>query len=161
MEQHTTDDPTPPGYFRLEELEVFQSAEGRVLDGVNYYLWLNQSDREVPYRFLYALELIFEAGSPLLLSSGDDSESIRLIEAKTLVETARQLQKLHNQLLIQHVPAGDFPLWQELVGLPLLGIHLTKDDTGLYQNDALLLDFGKQRILVQLSDQDGLALGKM
>lgn len=153
------DDYTPPDCFRLEELETFQSFEGQLLADVNYYLWLNQADDDaIPYRFLYTLELVFDSNDSLLLSSGEDSEAIRVIAAETLLETARQLQRLHGKISIQRLSAGAQPLWQPAIGKTLEGIRLSRNEAGLYLNDALLLDFGKRRILVQLSEKEGLEI---
>ena len=163
MEKHThTEDTTPPDCFRMEELEIFQSFENQVLVDINYYLWLNQaeSEAETPLRFLYALELVFDSNETLLLSSGEDTEAIRLIDAASLVDTARQLQALHGKVLIQRVSAVAQPLWQGAAGKLLEGIHLSRNEAGLYRNDAMLFDFGSKRILLQLSEREGLELGE-
>ncbi len=128
---------------------------------VNYYLWLNQpGEGSAPRRFLYTLELVFENAGALLLSSGEDSEAICLIGAEELVETARRLQQLHGKALIQRVPAGVQPLWRESVGKVLTSIRLSRNDAGLFLNDALLLDFGERRILVRLGEREGLLAGE-
>lgn len=161
MEKHThTDDPTPPECFRMEELEMFQSFENQTLVDVNYYLWLNrgESEEELPIRFLYALELLFESNESLMLSSGEDSEAIRIINAESLVNTARQLQELHEKVLIQRVSAVAQPLWEGVAWKVLEAIHLSRNEAGLYLNDAVLLDFGSKRILVRLSEREGLEL---
>lgn len=154
-------DPTPPGCFRLEELESFQSCETQVLVDVNYYLWLNRTDADLPpLRFLYCLELVFEDRGALLLSSGEDSEAIRVLSPEALIKTARQLQTLHGQVSIQRISAGAFPLWEPVMGRYLEAIRLTKNEAGLYLNDALLLDFGVRQILIQLSQKEGLEVGE-
>ncbi len=161
MEKHIhTDDPTPPDCFRIEELEIFQSLESQTLVDVNYYLWLNQAEMEgvAPMRFLYALELLFESNASLILSSGEDSAAIRLIDAASLLATAKQLQDLHGKVLIQRISALAQPLWEGVVWKVLEGIHLSKSEVGLYHNDALLLDFGSKHIMVNLSAQEGLEL---
>jgi len=139
---------------------MFQSFETQILVDVNYYLWLNQaeSEAEVPLRFLYALELLFESNESLMLSSGEDSASIRLIHAESLLNTARQLQALHGKVLIQRVSAVAQPLWQGVSGKMLEAIHLSRNEAGLYHNDAMLLDFGSKRILLRLSEREGLEL---
>jgi len=154
-------DPTPPGCFRLEELQILQSFENQLTADANYYLWLNRpQEGSAPQRFLYALELVFDNAGSLLLSSGEDSEAIRLIEAEELVETARRLQQLHGQAVIQRVPAGGQPLWRGFIGKTLSGIRLSRNEAGLFLNDALLLDFGERRILVRLAEREGLLAGE-
>lgn len=151
---------TPPDCFRLEELEALQSVENQTLVDVNYYLWLNQAETdEAPYRFLYYLELVFDDQSTLLLTSGDDSEAIRVSDAEALVKTAEALRRLHGKVIIQRVNAGSLPLWHGLIGQTLEAVRLSRNEEELYRNDALLLDFGGRKVLVQLSDKEGLLVG--
>lgn len=153
-------DPTPPDCFCLEELQAFQSFETQALVDVNYYLWLNNTQTDaLPYRFLYCLELIFDRNGALLLSSGEDSTSIRIISAEGLIETARALQSLHEKISIQRVNGGALPLWEPAVGQALQAVRLSRHESGLYLNDALVLDFGATQILIQLSPKEGLELG--
>lgn len=157
----THHDPTPPDCFRLEELETLQSFENQALRDVNYYLWLNRAEAgSAPLRFLYALELVFEQPEALLLSSGEDSEAIRLIAPETLIDTARRLQTLHGRVSVQRVSAGAFSLWQPVVGRTLEGIRLSKTENGLYLNDMVMLDFGFRRVMVQISGKEGLEVGE-
>lgn len=160
QKDESTPSPVPPDCFALDELEQFKSVENQALVDVNYYLWFNQKDSgPVPQRFLYVLELIFEGTSTLLLSSGEDSLAIRLVAPEMLIRTAQQLQTLHGQPALQRMRAGTFALWQPLVGEELQAIRLSKSENGLYLNDALVLDFGSQQILVQLSPKEGLEIG--
>jgi hypothetical protein len=144
--------PARPDCFTRAEIEIFQSLEGQLLQGVTYYLWLHTAEgsKAQPYRFLYALELLFESGASLLVSCGEDSESIRVITAESLLETAASLQALHGQAVIQRVVRDAQGIWQGSMGQELTAIRLSKHNTGLYRNDALLLDFGKQAIVVEL-----------
>lgn len=154
-------DPTPPDCFRLEDLEVFQSCEQQTLADVNYYVWLNHLEAgEAPLRFLYCLELVFEDREALLLSSGEDSEAVRILSPEALIKTAQQLQTLHHRVSIQRISAGAFPLWQPAVGHLLQAIRLSRGDDGLFLNDAVLLDFGVRQILVGLHPKEGLELGE-
>ena len=147
--------PTPPDCFRQQELETFQAFENQTLGTVHYYLWPANPEPA----FLYALELYFENGETLLLSSGESTEAIRLISAESLVETARKLQEIHGQALLQRMVANVQPLWQGAIGQELAAIQLSRHESGLYRNDALLLDFGAKQIFLQLSEKDGLELG--
>jgi hypothetical protein len=150
----------PPDCFTLEDLQAFQALEGMTLEAVQYYLWLHPTKQtDQPQRFLYALELLFEDGGALLLSSGEDSEAIRRIRAADLVGTASRLHDLHGKALIQRVQASPQPLWKPCIGQPLLGIRLSANEEGLYYNDMLLLDFENDTILLQLNDRGGLLVG--
>ena len=152
-------EPTPPDCFCLEELQAFQSFETQVLADVNYYFWLNSTRADnAPDRFLYAVEFIFEQQGALLLSSGEDSTAIRIISAETLIQTARDLQTLHGQVSVQRANTSTLPIWATAVGQALHAIRLSRNEDGLYFNDALVLDFGTPQILLRLSPQDGLEI---
>jgi hypothetical protein len=152
---------TPPDCFQLEELQVLQSFEGQLLDDVNYYLWLNQADDDsLPYRFLYALECLFDNQEALLVSVDEESTALRIVTAETLVKTFEAAQALHGKISLQRVNAGSFPIWEPAVGRKLEAIRLTRGDDGLYLNDALLLDFGEYAVLVRLSLQEGVEVLK-
>ncbi len=156
QENPRLNDPTPPDCFRQADLELFQLFESRVLQTVNYYLWPSNPAAAM----LYALELYFDNGETLLLSSGEDSESIQVISVEALVETARKLQEIHGQAILQRMVANAQPLWNGAVGEVLEAIQLSRHERGLYRNDALLFDFGKKKILLQLSQKEGLELGE-
>jgi len=149
-------DPTPPDCFRQAEVEAFQTFEAQILATVNYYLWRASSKTS----FLYAVELYFENGETLLLSSGESSETIQIISAEDLVGTAKKLQSLHGEALIQRIVANVQPLWRDVVGAALLEIRLARHESGLYHNDALLLNFGEKQIMLELGEKDGLVLGE-
>lgn len=153
---HNPHDPTPADCFRQSELEAFQSFESQTLATVNYYLWRSSSKSA----FLYALELYFENGETLLLSSGESSDAIRIISAESLVETARKLKELHGEALIQRIVANVQPLWKDVIGSTLAGIRLSRQEgNDLYSNDAMLLDFEEKQIMLELSEKEGLELG--
>lgn len=158
---------TPPDCFKQTEVETFQLFENQLLKAVNYYVWLvnpnaEQHSGNAPANpgFLYALELYFGHGETLLLSSGENSESIGVISAESLVGTAQKLREMHGGALIQRIQANDQPLWAGAVGKSLQGVRLSRHENGLYNNDVLLLDFGRKQILIQLSLREGLELGE-
>ncbi len=153
-QQH--DDPTPSDCFRQSEVETFQAFEGQKLQTVNYYLWrANQRSS-----FLHAIELYFVNGETLLLSSGESSDAIQIIGAEALVQTAQKLKEMHGEALIQRIVADIQPLWRDVIGASLQEILLTRNEAGLYSNEALLFDFGEKQIMLELSEKEGLELGE-
>lgn len=155
QENLPTNTPIPSDCFRQSEVEAFQTFEHQALESVNYFLWR----RNAKSSFLYALELCFKSGEALLLSSGEDSDGIRIITAENLVTTATKLKELHGEALIQRIAANIQPLWREIIGAVLQEIRLTRHESGLYHNDALLFDFGETQILLEWSGKEGLILG--
>lgn len=147
-------DRTPDQCFRQEEVESFLGFEDQRLDAVYYYIWPDEAGGGI----LFALELIFESGERLLLSAGEDSEAIRIIGSETLMDTARKLQELHARPVLQRMMANAQPLWQQAAGEILQAIRLSRHESGLYSNDALMLDFGQKGIVLQISERGGLEL---
>ncbi len=149
-------DPTPPDCFRQTEVEAFQLFENQQLGTVHYYLWRQNAKSA----FLYAIEFYFENGETLLLSSGENSDGIRMITPADLVATASKLQALHGEAMIQRLVANVQPLWRDIIGASLQEIQLTRNESGLYSNDAILFDFGATQIMLELSEKHGLELGE-
>jgi hypothetical protein len=160
MENHDHSQVTiPADCFTLAELETFQSFAGQILTDVNYYVWLNHADQgNVPLRFLYFLELTFETNEALLITSGEDSSAIKVSDAGTLVKTAETLRSLHGQVVIQRVSAGNLDTWKPAIGQALASVNLTRNEEGLYYNDALQFDFNVRRVEIYLSKHEGLEL---
>ncbi len=150
-----SNNPPPPDCFRQEEVELFQSLENEKLVRVDYFPWLNlgENAQAQPYRFLLALELVFESGNSLLLSSGEDSEAMQVISAEKLLEIANRLQQLHGQATIQRLSRSEQGFWPNLIGEALQSIQLSKHENGLYRNDALLLDFGISGVVLKLLEE--------
>jgi hypothetical protein len=94
----------------------------------------------------------------LFVSSGEDSEAIRVVDAATVVKTAAALRALHQTETIEQIQAGNQPIWQPFIGKTLEAIRLSKHASGLYSNDAILLDFITESIIVALSPDYGLTL---
>lgn len=165
--QTRTQPALPSDCFNEREVGTFQLFENQTLELVNYYVWQANSNATQGSAtsadtsgFLYALELYFGHGETLLLSSGENSDAIGVISAESLVGTAQKLREMHGHALIQRIPANNSALWSEAMGQILLGVQLSRHESGLYSNDVLLLDFGSKRILVQLSMREGLELGE-
>jgi len=62
--------------------------------------------------------------------------------------------------MIQRIVANMQPLWRDVIGVSLLEIQLTRHESELYSNEAILFDFGSTQILLELSEKDGLELGE-
>lgn len=156
-EHHSTTDPTPEGCFSLDEISAFQSVTGEILADVNYYFWFNVNTPD--QRFLYYVEILFQSDNALILSSGEDSEAIRVTDAMSLIQQARTLMERNTGTpAIRQLNASESALWKPLLGKALDGIHLTKNEAGLYDNDAMLLVFDGVQRIIALHPGGGLAI---
>ncbi len=146
---------TPPDCFTLEAVEAFQSFEGRTLVSAKYYVWKSLSGSA---DLLYALELRFQEGESLIISSGEDSEALQIIDAATLVATANRAQQLNGQPVFDAYDAMQQSIWKGCADRNLVAIRLSKNEEGLYLNDALMLDFDGQQLIVGLHERGGMRI---
>lgn len=147
--------------FALEELKILKSFDGRLLTGVEYYLWANEPrPSDARCEFLMGLKMIFEGDHPLVLTSGENSLAIGVTNPGFMAQLAEKLQKVNQQPVIRRISAGQQPIWQGLIGKVMQGIHLSRHSVlEGYANDALLFDFDQRKLLVKLSDKEGLEAG--
>ena len=81
-----------------------------------------------------------------------------MLQADTLAQIALQLEAVNGAAVINSMAASAQPIWQAAVGTVLKSIQLSRHENGLYRNDALLLEFETTRVVVALSEQEGLDL---
>jgi hypothetical protein len=154
------DDAPPPDCFLLEEIQALLAFQQQRFTGVRYYIWHNQPEAgAMPHRFLYAVELLFDGNESLFLTSGEDSEAIRLATADNIAAVADKLRQLHGKPVLLSITATGQPLWRDVAGKQLQAIRLSRNEAGWYLNDAVLLDFGPQSILLRLTERGGLLAG--
>lgn len=144
----------PDGHFTLSELEIFRQVENATLEGVDYYIWLDTEAEQPVWRFLLAIELrMGEAGS-VIVSAGEDTDAVRVIQQEELLKTAAALYKIHGKPVIQRASRDHQIPWNGLINSTLQAIRLSKSEEGYYLNDALMLDFGDTGLIIALN-QDG------
>jgi hypothetical protein len=152
----------PADCFKLEEVELLQSFDGKVLTDVEYYVWMHaHRSEQIHYQFLLCLELVFDSETSLLLTSGENSMSISVTNAAELSKMADRLKKINGIPLIRRVNVNVHSLWNLLIGTPLNSIQLSRHPASeYYANDAVLFDFGAKRILLCLGIKEGLELSE-
>lgn len=144
----------PDGHFTLDELQAFQGAENAALEGVDYYIWLDTEAGQPVWQFLLAIELrLGEAGS-IIISAGEDTDAIRVIQPDALLKTASALFQIHGRPVIQRASRDHQAPWKDLMNRTLQAVRLSKAENGYYLNDALMLDFGETSLVIALN-QDG------
>jgi hypothetical protein len=148
--------------FQQEEIEVLKSFDGQTLTYVAYYVWMHAAQSgEAGPGFLLCLELIFEDQNTLLLTSGENSLAIAVTTPAQFVQLAEKLRQINGKPVVQRIAALQQPLWQAAIGQPLKSILLSPHpDHAYYSNDALVFDFGFQRIYLHIGAKEGLELGR-
>ncbi len=144
----------PDGHFTLSELEIFRQIENATLEGVDYYIWLDTEAEQPVWRFLLAIELrMGEAGS-VIVSAGEDTDAVRVVQQEELLKTAAALYKIHGKPVIQRASRDHHIPWNRQINSTLQAVRLSKSEEGYYLNDALMLDFGDTGLIIALN-QDG------
>lgn len=148
---------TPDGCFSLEDITTFRALDGEKLADANYYFWTDAEKGD--QRFLFFLEILFVSEQALILTSGEDTDAIRIVEAMDVINKAKELMARNDHKpAMQQMNATASGIWQPFAGQPLQSVRLSKNEEGLYLNDAILLDFGTGGIIVALHDKGGLAI---
>ncbi|MEO5641930.1 MAG: hypothetical protein ABIQ40_01290 [Bacteroidia bacterium] len=135
-------------YFETEELFELKAVEQKTLSRVIYHLWQNKINPEETFEFLDKLELIFTDGKKLFLSASEDTPP-GIIVLKDFDAEKNRLLLLHEfQGKIDHTSEEltENGLWAILVGQKLLKVGVIDEGDNCYLNDAVLLDFGDEKM---------------
>ena len=141
----------PPDCFAQEELEAFLALEHLLLENVFYYV--------VPaptMSYLHAIEMVFAGYGPVVLAADAEEPAIRVLAQEALLEAAYGVQA--QGLTMERHTAKASALWASALGTPLMGVLLSKNEDGLSLNDALVLQFKDERLLVSLHETAGLSV---
>ncbi|MFM7152653.1 MAG: hypothetical protein ACKOZV_00850 [Bacteroidota bacterium] len=144
----------PDGHFTLAELQIFQKAENTTLEGVDYYIWLDTESEQPVWQFLLAIELKLGEAGAVIVSAGEDTDAIRVIQQEELLKTAAALFRIHGKPVIQRASRDHQAPWNWVMNSVLQAVRLSRGDEGHYLNDALMLDFGDKGLVIALN-QDG------
>jgi hypothetical protein len=144
----------PEGHFTLGELQTFQRAENTTLEGVDYYIWLDTGAEQPVWQFLHAIELKLGESGTVIISAGEDTDAIRVIQQEELLKTASALYRMHGKPVIQRASRDHQAPWSGVMNSVLQAVRLSKSEEGHYLNDALMLDFGDTGLIIALN-QDG------
>lgn len=150
-----TEKEIPDGYFTLGELEVFQRIENSMLEGVDYYIWLDADAGQPEWKLLHAIELQLVGGESVILCAGEDTDAIRMVMQDELLRTASALYKIHGKPVLQRASRDHQSPWNNLMNTPILAVRLSRGDEGYYLNDALMLDFGDTGLIIALNQEGG------
>lgn len=145
----------PDGHFTLAELQIFQRAENATLEGVDYYIWLDTEAEQPVWKFLLAIELRMGAAGSVIISAGEDTDAIRVIQQEELLKTASALYRVHGKPVIQRASRDHQAPWTAVMNNVLQAVRLSKSEEGHYLNDAMMLDFGETGLVIALNQERG------
>ena len=135
-------------YFNFEDLTALKSLEKKTLSRVIYHNWLNKINPQEIFEFLDKLELIFSDKTKIVLSASEETPPGIFIE-KDFDAEKNKLLLLHQfsgKIDFQSEELTDNPLWKILIGKKLLKVGVVDEGDNCYLNDAVLLDFGDEKM---------------
>jgi hypothetical protein len=135
-------------YFDTEDIFDLKAAERKTLKSVIYHIWQNKFKTGETFEFLDKLELIFTDNSRLVLSASEDNEPGIIV--------VRDFDAEKNRLLLLHEFGGKIDhvsedlssnaLWEPMIGRKLESVGVVDEGDNCYLSDALLLDFGNEKM---------------
>jgi len=135
-------------YFSFEDLRDLKAIEKRKLSRVYYHYWQNKTNPGEPFEFLDKLELKFSDGSCIVLSATED-DTPGIVVMRDYDAEKNRLMLLHQfggRIDLRTEELTDNPLWSLLVGKLLETVGVVDDGDNCYRNDAVLLDFGDEKM---------------
>jgi hypothetical protein len=140
---------TPSGCFPLNALQRLQAVEHASLAAVFYHVRTSPDGAQ-----LLALELVTDDNTTIVLGSEHDEPAISVMEPQEWLDNASKVLEP-----LQRHAAVNSPLWKAVMHQTIRGILLSRNEDGLALNDALVIDFGSEKRIVQIEKTAGLAIG--
>ena len=146
-------------HFTDEQLKNITSAEGKVLQKVVIYFWVNRFNPEAHVDLIDNVELFFTDDTSLVITCNEDSDGINILNDFNLEEEKALLKaEFGDKIKIIPIDASTTKMWTDVIGETILSIDLSKDGDN-YINDAIILNFGiKEKRTIGISPSDGLII---
>ncbi|MBS1634678.1 MAG: hypothetical protein JST26_02070 [Bacteroidetes bacterium] len=149
---------TSAKHFSPEMLAILLAAEGKVISGIVCYFWVNRINPNDAVELIDNFELKFTDGSHVVISCNEENEGIAVFNNFSLADEQAELEKnFGNKIRIIPVDASKTQMWTDIPGKVLESVDLTRDGEH-YLNDSVLLNFGDEKRIIQLSPADGLII---
>ncbi len=137
-----------PEYFSFEDLDALKSLEKRKLSRVLYHYWVNKTKPGEIFEFLDKLELGFSDGTKVVLSANEE-EPAGIFIVRDYDGEKDRLMLLHEfggRIDMRSEDLADNALWAPVVGRTLEAVGVVDDGDNCFRNDAVLLDFGEEKM---------------
>jgi hypothetical protein len=146
-------------HFTDEQLKNISSAEGKTLQKVVIYFWVNRFNPEAHVDLIDNAELFFTDETSLVITCNEDSDGINILNDFNLAEEKALLKaEFGDKIKIIPIDASTTKMWTDVIGETILSIDLSKDGDN-YINDTIILNFGiKEKRTIGISPSDGLII---
>lgn len=143
-----------------QTLYKLNEIQGKCLQFVICYLWINQINPKEPIDLIDAVEFIFSDGDKITLSGNEYQEGLIFVnydfeQQKNLIE-----KEFQGKIKIYKVNASNTDMWKDVIDQKIINIRLTKDQTSnQYLSDEIIMEFeNKEMRLIQVHPIDGVIL---
>lgn len=144
--------------FSDEELKKITSIEGKTLEQVICYIWVNKTDPNAIVELIDNVELRFADHTHLVISCNQDVEGLTVSDDFDYRQEQVQLdQEFGGKIRIIPVDASKTKMWEDVPGKVLESVDVTREGND-YLSDSIVLNFEKEKRIISLSPLDGLII---
>lgn len=145
-------------HFTDQQLRLLSSAEGKTLQKVIIYFWVNRLNPEAQIDLIDNVELVFSDSSSLVITCNDESTGINVIDDFNFEEEKAALKaEFGDKIRIIPIDASTTKMWTDVIGESIEAVELSREGEQ-FLNDALILNFGTEKRTVGISPNDGLII---
>lgn len=143
-----------------ESLTALHSAQGKVLEKVICYLWVNQINPEQPIDIIDTIEFIFTDQYRLAITGNEAQEGLAVVQYDFDEQKKWIDQTFNGKVKIFKIDASKTSMWQGVISQMLIKVKLTKDkNTNQYYSDEAVLEFeNKEMRVLKVHPLDGIIL---
>lgn len=143
-------------HFSDHQLRLLSSAEGKTLQKVVIYFWVNRLNPEAQIDLIDNVELVFADGSALVLTCNEDSSGLEVLADFNFEEEKAALKaQFGDKIRIIPIDASTTKMWTDVIGENIEAVELSKEGEQ-FLDDALILNFGLEKRSIGISPTDGL-----
>ncbi len=144
--------------FNNHQLKLLTEAEGKTLQKVIIYFWVNKLNATENVELIDNVKLLFTDNTYLMLTCNEESNGIDLLDFFDFDQEKQRLkEEFGDKIRLIPIDASSTKMWQDVMGQTLEAVELSKNGEE-YLDDALILSFGIEKRTVGISELDGLII---
>ncbi len=145
--------------FSNNELQLFKSIEGKIVDKVFIYFWVNNFNVNDKLELIVNFEMLFTDQSHIHINLNEECTEISITKTFELEAQNKELElEFQSKIKIVPINASQTKMWQDVIGKKVEQVLLSSNETG-YLNDACIIHFSEnEHRTIGLSPLDGLIL---
>ncbi len=141
-------------------LNKLYSLEGKTVDSVYCYLWINQVQPEKSIEIIDAVEFNFTDGDTVTISCNESQEGLIITDYNFEKQKETIEKTFPGKLKIFKVSTEKTEMWKNIINTKLTKVKLNIDkEANKYLSDEFIFEFeNKEMRLIQVHPLDGIIL---